>query len=65
MEDDIHINTGLGFGAQKGNSVVKPMMQDYGNIHFLNNDRSYNMLTYPVRNTASLSSLLPSYMERG
>ena len=65
LEDDIHINTGLGFGAQKSNSVVKRMMEDYYDIHFFKDDGSYNMITCPVRNTASISAFLPSNMGKG
>lgn len=62
LEDSKHINTGLGFGAEKGNNIVKKMMEEYYNASFFNEDGSYNMMTCPVRNTVSIATYLPSIM---
>ena len=58
-EDEKSIATGLGFRAGKGNPIVRKMMTDYSDEHFLNEDGSYNKTTCPVRNTESISDLLP------
>ena len=59
LEDNQSINTGLGFGAKKGNSVVGAMLGDYNNIHFKQVDGSLDLTTCPIRNTASIAHLLP------
>lgn len=51
LEDGIHINTGLGFGAVRECKILKELMDDYENISFLMEDGSYNMETCPSRNT--------------
>lgn len=48
------INTGLGFGAIKGNLVVKALMQEYENHHFLRLDGSYDVVPCPKKNTEAL-----------
>ena len=45
------IATGLGFGAEKGNSIVKEIMEQYENISFKLNDGTYDMTPCPDRNT--------------
>ena len=62
-EDEKSIATGLGFGAGKGNPIVRKMMTDYSDEHFLNADGSYNKKTCPVRNTESISDLLPEKLD--
>lgn len=59
LEDNNFINTGVGFGAKKGNDVVFGMMSDYSNEHFLNSDGTFNKTTCPVRNTRVISKLFP------
>lgn len=59
IEDTCMINTGLGFGAEKGNPAVGRMLEDYKDVHFLKDDGSYDLLTCPVRNTKSIAGLLP------
>lgn len=47
------IATGLGFGAEKGNSCIKEMLNEYEGIHFRLADGIYNTnMPCPVRNTA-------------
>ena len=53
----IHINTGLGFGAEKGTAVLKRMMADYADIPFINPDGTPDETTCPQRNTAALLEL--------
>ena len=64
LEDDKYINTGLGFGAEKGNNIVKVMMEAYYDDSFFNKDGSYNMVTCPVKNTESIASYLPTVLSK-
>ncbi|MCD8356573.1 MAG: glycosyl transferase [Clostridia bacterium] len=45
------INTGLGFGAEKGNVIIYEMMQDYMEIAFLLKNGEYDVTPCPQRNT--------------
>lgn len=56
FEDGRHINTGHGFGAEKGHPVVKAMMDDYNDILFILADGTYDRLPCPQRNTTALLS---------
>lgn len=49
-----YIATGLGFGAKKGNFLVKKMLNDYSNINFKKNDGSLDLMPCPIRNTKSI-----------
>ena len=51
LESDKFVNTGLGFGAEKGTPILAELMQDYQGIPFLFPDGSYDKTTCPVRNT--------------
>lgn len=51
FEDGKHINTGLGFGAEKECFILREMMEDYQKIPFIKTDGSFDQLTCPVRNT--------------
>ena len=59
LEDTKCIASGLGFGAEKGNSVVGAMLRDYNDIHFKQADGSLDLTACPIRNTASIAHLLP------
>ena len=59
LEDSKMIATGLGFGSEVGNPIVKRMLDDYEAIHFVNPDGTYNLLPCPVRNTISIKEFLP------
>lgn len=52
FEDDGHINTGVGFGAEKGHELLKEIMADYRDIPFCREDGSLDTLSCPQRNTA-------------
>jgi len=54
FEDGIDINTGLGFGAQKGAPILKELMEDYSGIPFRKPDGDYDHTTCPTRNTKVL-----------
>ena len=49
--DGKHINTGLGFGAQKGERLLARMMEDYEDIPFVKENGEYDETTCPVKNT--------------
>ena len=51
FEDDNNIATGVGFGAEKDNDVVKELINDYNNIHFKNSDGKFDLTPCPSRNT--------------
>ena len=57
FEDNNLIATGLGFGAEKGSSVLQMLMNDYANIPFVLPDGSLDLLSCPHRNTKTLTSL--------
>lgn len=51
FEDGKYINTGLGFGAEKGNSILWEMMDDYQQIPFFLEDGTFDSKPCPQRNT--------------
>lgn len=53
-EDSIHVATGLGFGSEKGNSVLKSLIDEYNECHFILNDGKYDIMPCPHRNTWAL-----------
>lgn len=44
------VNTGLGFGAEKGCAILQELMEIYSLIHFKNSDGSYNLTPCPELN---------------
>lgn len=48
------VNTGLGFGSEANNSVIKDILRDYDNINFIREDGSFDTLSCPVRNSKIL-----------
>ncbi|MBE5892156.1 MAG: glycosyl transferase [Lachnospiraceae bacterium] len=57
FEDDKHINFGSGFGAEKNNSVIKAVMNEYEDLRFVNEDGSYNKTPSPQYNTQVMKKL--------
>ncbi len=53
-----YISTGLGFGAEKGNTIVQKMMNDYNEINFIKEDGTYDLLPCPKRNTEAIGDIL-------
>lgn len=51
FEDGVHINTGLGFGAESGNVLLAELMDDYRDIPFVKADGDFDITSCPVRNT--------------
>jgi len=46
-----YVNTGLGFGSEKGLPLLSEMMEEYEQEPFLLDNGSYNEKTCPIRNT--------------
>lgn len=51
------INSGLGFGSEKGNNILKKMLEEYENISFKIKDNIYDMTPCPERNTIPFTIL--------
>lgn len=51
FEDDLHVNTGLGFGCEKGHILLRDLMEDYHGIAYLREDGSFDNMPCPKRNT--------------
>lgn len=51
FEDGKSVNTGLGFGAEKGHPILREMMDDYRDIAFVHPDGSLDQTPCPQRNT--------------
>lgn len=51
IESERLVNTGLGFGAEKGNKLVKELLDDYNNISFIQKDNTLDLTTCPIRNS--------------
>ena len=49
FENGSVVNTGIGFGAQKGTAILKDLMEDYNGISFVQEDGSYDLLPCPQR----------------
>lgn len=49
------INTGLGFGAEPQNEMVKAMLDEYRKISFAKGKNIYDLTPCPVRNTKSFA----------
>lgn len=53
FEDGKLVNTGCGFGAEKGAQILRDLMDDYRDIPFLRADGDFDNLPCPQRNTAA------------
>lgn len=51
LESIGHINTGLGFGAEKGNKLIKKILDDYNRHVFNTSDKTLNELSCPIINS--------------
>lgn len=51
FESEKYVNTGVGFGAVKGCSILKELMDDYQDIPFVQEVGSLDLTPCPVRNT--------------
>lgn len=57
FEDKNHINPGLGFGAERGNPVIKALRDMYKQIDFYNKDGSLNVTPSPEYVTSKLQEM--------
>lgn len=53
-EKDNIINTGLGFAVPPQSKIIKIMLDDYQNIHFIDKDGNMDLKPCTIRNTNSL-----------
>lgn len=51
------VATGLGFGAEKENPIVKEFLKDYEDVPFVLEDGSFDLTPCPDKNTAALKRL--------
>lgn len=51
FENDKNIATGLGFGAVKNNSLIKSLLDDYNNKHFVLENGKLDLTPCPIINT--------------
>lgn len=56
FEQDRTVNTGLGFGAEKGNFLIKENLEQYESLDFVNSDGTLNLITCPSFTTAVLEA---------
>ena len=59
-EDNICINTGLGFGSEKKNKILKGLIEDYNISHFIQENGNQDKTTCPVRNTKIIKKYIVS-----
>lgn len=52
-QSDLRVNTGLGFGAEKKNEIVRELLSVYDDVNYDNND--LNNFSCPILNTNVLS----------
>ena len=66
FETEQTVNTGHGFGAEKGSPVLQDLMEVYQNISFLTQGGVFDTLPCPERNTAALQKhgLVPNGSEQ-
>lgn len=57
-EDNVYINTGLGFGSKPNNELIKKLMDDYSGISFVKENGDIDKTTCPVRNTKTMEDYL-------
>lgn len=57
-QDEYFIATGVGFGAEKGNDIVKCMLDDYSDLCFVDENGELNLMPCTVRNTKAIEIFL-------
>ncbi len=50
----VEVATGLALGSEPGNSLIKEILEDYKDVHFLKGDGEFDKTTCTVRNTKIL-----------
>ncbi len=64
FQNEILITTGLGFGADKGNIIVKNMLEVYNNID-ITEDTKFSSIACPKFNTQTLVKICPQIKMNG
>ena len=54
IETNNNVNTGLGFGAEPGNKIIKKMLDDYKNKEFILENGEFNLTPCPISNSKVL-----------
>lgn len=57
FESETLVNFGQGFAAEKGNSVIKSLLDSYESLSFKNDDGTLNLIASPALNTDALKEL--------
>lgn len=57
FETDQYVALGLGFGATKGNPIIKELMRSYEAIHFRKENGELNLIASPELNTDTLEKI--------
>ena len=58
-----YVATGLGFGAEKNNEIVKRLLDEYDNVHFIIGNKMYDLTPCPIRNSKPLVNLGYEYSD--
>ena len=64
FETNLHINSGMGFGAAAGHSSVKEMLACYDDRHFIINGKP-DLSPCPAKNTDALRKRYPEFQRNG
>ena len=57
FEDKKKVASGLGMGAEKGSEIVRRLLDDYENIHFVDEQGKFDLTPCPDRNTKTLCEI--------
>ena len=52
-----YVNTGLGFGAEKNNSVILKLIEEYEGKHFIQDNGNLDTIPCPEKNTLPIKSM--------
>lgn len=63
-EDNYNVNTGIGFGASKGNFIIERLLRSYEDIHFTNKNGEYDVTPCTTRNTITVEEIIGSVHEK-
>ena len=59
-----YVNTGLGFGAEKGNLIIGEMLNEYKNKKFIQDDGTCDEIPCPIKNTEPLKKYGYKYNDK-
>ncbi len=63
--ESVDINTGLGFGAKKNNKLVKAILDDYNDRHFVKKNGDFDLTPCPSINTYVIEKTLKDFKPIG